>query len=151
MAAEIYAFDIDVPAQTPVSAPVIIDLSMPAREIERVEIMVPPGAAGNVGFQFASSGTPFIPVRGATFIIASPGTLDWSLEDQITSGSWQAIAYNTGAYDHYIQARFFAKLLTGGEPAPLTAVIGNDELSQAAPVYSAPADDDAAAPVTAGG
>lgn len=139
MAVEIYAFDIVIPPATPRNAPVTFDLSMPARTIQSVEIVVPPGAAGNVGFRFASGGITMIPTNREGFIIPTPPLVTWPLEDQITSGAWQVIAYNTGGYSHFLQVRFLAGLLQTQAGGLTAALLANEALS-AAPVQPGPAD-----------
>lgn len=131
MAVEIYAFDVLIPSATPRNAPVTFDLSMPARTIQSVEIVVPPGAAGNVGFQFASGGIPMIPTNKGGFIIPTPPLVTWPLEDQITSGAWQMVAYNTGGYSHFLQVRFLAGLLPSQSGALTAPLLPNAALSGA--------------------
>ncbi len=110
MAVEIYEFAVLVPANTPQSAPQLSSLSMPPRVVTEVEIRVPPGPLGNLGFQLAAAGRPFIPRNAGAYVVTDDEVISWALEEQITSGAWQLIAYNTGDFPHTIHVRFLTQL-----------------------------------------
>lgn len=110
MAREIYAFHVTVPINTPAATPQVTNLTMPQRQVDRVEVRVPPGPRGEVGFALGSSGVAVIPLQANTYIVTDNEALGWDLEDFWTSGGWQAFLYNTGAFSHTIEIRFLVSL-----------------------------------------
>lgn len=110
MAREVRPFQVTIPAGTPITAPVTLDVSFPTRVVVRVEWEVPPGPNGLMGFQVANAGVPIIPADKNRWIVASNASHGWDLHGAITSGSWQIIGYNTGQYDHSIMIYFLLDL-----------------------------------------
>ena len=128
MAREVQRFSATIPAGTPKSAPVQINFAMPARVVEEVEIIVPPGPRGEVGFQLGTSGSQIIPITPGQFIVTDNEEIHWPLEGQIDSGAWQMIAYNTGSFNHTIEVRFLVNLVqqpapVGFQPLPADALV----------------------------
>ena len=124
----LYGFDPVVPAGTPIAAPVTFALSMAPCRVDQIEVHVPPGPNGNLGFAFAAAGQPIIPVNAGAFIIADDDHFLWSLQNLITSGAWQLIAHNTGVYDHQVFIRFLVSLVGASQPAPPAQLIPADTL-----------------------
>ena len=128
MAREVQRFPVTIPAGTLKSAPVQINLAMPARIVEEVEIVVPPGPRGEVGFQLGTSGSQIIPITPGQFVVTDDEVIHWPLEGQIDSGAWQMIAYNTGAFNHTLEVRFLCQLVpsqvlpAGFQPLPVGAI-----------------------------
>jgi hypothetical protein len=110
MAREIYAFSVSVAPGSTQNAPQRTNLSMPFRRIEAVEIVVPDGLRGQVGFALGAAGVAMIPVNSGQWIVTNDEKIHWPLEDQITSGAWQLIAYNLGVFTHILQIRFLVQL-----------------------------------------
>lgn len=108
---QLFAFQCTVPAGTPISAPVTINMAMPARIVTEIEITCPPGWNGDVGFQLASGGMAFVPTVAGTWIVTSDETLEWSFDNPLESGAWQIIMYNTGTYPHTAYVRFSVGLI----------------------------------------
>ena len=111
MAREIQRFAVIIPAGTTKAAALAFNLAMPARVVEEVEIVVPPGPRGEVGFQLGSSGSQIIPSTPGQFVVTDDEIIHWPLEGQIDSGAWQMIAYNTGTFNHTIEVRFLVQLV----------------------------------------
>jgi hypothetical protein len=119
VAREIQSFAVSIPAGTLKSAPQITALTMPPRIVDEVEILVPPGPRGEVGFQLGAAGGQIIPVTLGQFIVTDNEVIHWPMEDQIDSGAWQLIAYNTGSQPHTVTVRFLARL-----PLPPGQLVG---------------------------
>lgn len=109
-ATEVWAFQVTCPPGVVPSAPQITQLAMPVRTVHRVEVQVPPGPNGLMGFSIGSTGESIIPIVQGTFIVASERVLSWDVADQIESGSWQAIMYNNGVFPHTIYITFEVEL-----------------------------------------
>lgn len=111
-----------IPAGTLKASPQVSNLTMPpARVVERVEITVPPGPRGDVGFQVAQGSVQLYPYETGNFIVVDGVELDWDVVGGVDSGAWQLIAYNTGAFNHTLQVRFLTHLaIAPSEPASFT-------------------------------
>lgn len=106
MAYEVRRYTVTIPAGTLASAPLVADLAMPARLVRSVLWRVPPGPRGLMGFRIGSSGVQVIPWNTGEWIVADDEDDELVLENQITSGAWQCIGYNTGRYDHQVYLTF---------------------------------------------
>lgn len=89
-----------VPAGTLQAAPVTFNLNHPQGVLERLEIIVPAGPSGLVGFQVAYNGTVLLPGRTSGFFITDDQKIDWAMSNYPTGGRWQIVAYNTDVNDH---------------------------------------------------
>lgn len=118
MAAEIRAFDVLTPAGTAKATPLLTNVSMPPRSVDRIQIRVPPGPSGQMGFAIAAAGQPIIPYNAGGFIVGDDEFIDWPVQGYITSGAWQVLSYNTGQYDHTIELRFLLSLVRDPAPTP---------------------------------
>lgn len=116
-------FAVVVPASTPVANPQVTQAQLPGiYVVEWIELKVPPGPRGEVGFYIASSLTQIVPFRtGATanWLILDNDEIHWDMTDQPDSGDWQIVAYNTGNYDHTLWVRFGLNLAPDPAPPPL--------------------------------
>lgn len=106
MADEVYSFEVTIPAGTALASPQKTAMTFSTRFVRRILIKVPPGPAGKMGFQIASTGTQFIPANTGHWIITDNEQITWDIANAIQSGSWQLIGYNTGIYDHTVYVRF---------------------------------------------
>jgi hypothetical protein len=109
--------EVTVPAGTLSSAPQTSALTFQDGDVEQVEILVPPGPAGLVGFQLWYSGQRIIPFKNNLFFRADSETIKWPLSNYPTTGRWQFVAYNLDIYDHIIQLRFLINEIR--RPAPV--------------------------------
>lgn len=129
MAVEVRSFAATIPAGTDATAPHRVDLSFPPREVDSITVRVPPGPSGTVGFALQNSDVTVIPIAGEDWIITDDEVITWQLTDQITSGSWQLIGYNTGTYDHTVYVRFALSLPPGPDTAGTVALVSADDLA----------------------
>lgn len=130
MAREVYRFSVTVPAGTLQSAPQVSPLTMPERVVRSVEVTVPPGPHGLVGFQFTHQGSQLLPINPGQFIVMDGRTRRWDIEEYLTTGAWQLTAYNTGSFPHTLEIGFECDLLprsstlAGFQPLPVDALVG---------------------------
>lgn len=129
MARELHRFGVTVPAGTQKNAPQLTNLSMPPREVIELQVIVPPGPRGEVGFAIGYGGNPVIPYEPNAFFVTDNEKIYWPLHDHITSGAWQCFAYNTGQFAHTLEIRFVCELATLAAPLspallPLGALSG---------------------------
>jgi hypothetical protein len=120
MARELYRFAVIVPAGTLQAAPQVTPLKMPERRISRVEIDVPPGPRGQVGFQLTSGGLQIEPINAGQFVVTDNAHLAWDFTEHLETGAWQMTIYNTGKFSHTIEVRFLTDLIpAAGAGLPL--------------------------------
>lgn len=119
----VYSFDVTVPAGTPASARWSQAINFPSADVSQIEIRVPPGPRGCLGFALGSSGTPVIPYNADQWIVTDDERIVWGVTDQFDSGAWEVFAYNTGTLPHTIYVRFLCDPTAGATattvPAPI--------------------------------
>jgi hypothetical protein len=89
--------------------------------VVRLEIIVPPGPSGLVGFKVRHSSQVVIPFAGTDWIVADDEKMDWPMSGYPTGNKWSVQQYNTDIYNHTVRYRFHV-----------------DELGNALPPYPAP-------------
>lgn len=95
-----------VPANTPANTPVSFPLSFPAADIERIDVRIPPGPNGLVGFSINNGGGNFIPEGDGNWIIGNDDYIQWPLSDAPNNGNWEIVAYNTDVLSHTLYLYF---------------------------------------------
>lgn len=91
---------VTVAAGTLSTAPVDTNLTWLQGIVERIEVIVPPGPSGLVGFAIGHSRQPIIPFSSGQWIIADDEHFDWPIENYPTGAKWFVRAYNTDIYAH---------------------------------------------------
>ncbi len=107
MAERVEQFAPEVPAGTAATSPFSATFSMSPGVVERVEIRVPPGPSGFMGFRLLHSGQVVIPFDQTDWLIADDEKMDWPLRGYPTGDKWSVQMYNEGIYDHTVYFRFF--------------------------------------------
>lgn len=130
MAQDIRNFTVVVaPGSTP-AAPQISPLIVPTRQVDRIDIRVPPGPLGQVGFAIGAAGFHVIPSAQDQWLVANNERLSYPTEGYLTSGQWQLIAYNTGVFPHTLYVTLLMSLVTAEQaaaaPPDLTALSNPD-------------------------
>jgi hypothetical protein len=111
MAYEIKDFTITIPAGTAKSAGFTSSMAFDPRIVTQINVRVPPGPRGEVGFKIGSGGLQILPAAPGDYIVTDNEDLQYPLDDTITSGAWQLLGYNTGVYDHTLRVYFFCDLI----------------------------------------
>lgn len=65
-----------------------------------------------MGFSIGSSGQQIIPYGIGEYIVTDDEKMEWALEQQIDSGSWELFGYNTGDFDHTVYITFLVNPIT---------------------------------------
>lgn len=112
MAQEIRAFSITIPVGTTQGANWSVKMDMPPRTVRQIDIRVPPGPRGEMGFQIGASGVQIIPHNEGQYLVVDDETISWPLDNQIDSGGWELFGYNQGQYDHTVYIRFLVDPVT---------------------------------------
>ena len=133
MAVEVRALSATIPAKTLVAAPVTIDLPIPVRTVTELELVIPDGVAGLVGFRMTMGGVGVIPVNLGGWIVGNNEVIRWPLDNFPTSGAWQLQGYNLDLFDHTIYTRFLLNPVTGAGPAPGVTILNPDTIAPPIP------------------
>jgi hypothetical protein len=133
MADEIRQNTVTVPAGTPDTAPLTVAMAMPPRRVEALQVVVPAGPSGLVGFAILVGGVRVIPYSSDLWIITSGENITWPLENYPDAGSWSVQAYNTGTVDHSIYFRWLVKYVTPPGQALGPTVIDESDINALAP------------------
>lgn len=120
----IYAFAVTIPAGTPQSAPVTVDCMFDPAAVSEVDITIPPGPSGLVGFQLWVLGGQVIPSNQGGWIVGDNRVIPWQVEGQPDSGAWQVVGYNTDIYDHTLYLEFQVTP-AGSIPATTTPAVSD--------------------------
>lgn len=134
MATEIRAYTLTIPAGTTAAAPLVQDCTFPPRRVDAVQVIVPPGPSGLVGWCVMNSRVRVIPYDSDPWIITAGESITWPLERQVNSGSWQVAGYNTGTVDHKVYFRFLVSLLGTPAASNLPQAIDESLINAAAPL-----------------
>lgn len=107
MAFMVRQFGAQVPANTPQSAPVTYSLNTGFWDIESIDLEVPPGPAGLMGFQLWIGGSQWIPYEPNQWLVWDDVEKSWPMNDQPLGVPWSIVAYNSdAAFSHGIVVRF---------------------------------------------
>lgn len=109
MATEVRVYSLDIPAGTLSTAPVSLALGMPPRVVDAVQVIVPPGPAGGMGWRIQYSGVTVVPYDSDAWVITSDEIITWPLEHQPTAGDWTVQGYNEGVNAHTVYFRFLVR------------------------------------------
>ena len=106
-----------VPAGTAATAPHTVALPFDNWEVEAIDLEVPPGPAGNLGFYLANNGQPWIPRSPGEWLVWDDHKSRFMPTGYPTASGWEIVGYNTGAYAHAVVVRFHVNPVTAAAPA----------------------------------
>ena len=127
MAVQVQHFAVTIPAGTAIATPQTTNLEVGIWVVDEIDVDVPPGCNGVVGFQLAMGGQQVIPYNVGTWGVFNDRHLTYPLTDAPTSGAWQLIGYNLGNFPHTLQVTFYLDLTEIPAPAytPVSALGGS--------------------------
>lgn len=117
MAQRIESPRVTFPANTPQATPVTVAFTWIEGIVSLIEMDIPPGPSGLVGFIITQSGNQIIPHTIGQFIVADDQFFSWPIEDFPTGAKWAVTGYNTDQYPHTIQFHFHINELAVSVPA----------------------------------
>ena len=112
MGEEVLAYTATIPAGTAKATPVTINLPIFNWDIESLDLQVPTGPNGLMGFYLALSGEQWIPHVRGQYLVWNDHFQNWPLTKQPTNKGWQVVGYNTDVYDHSVFLRFHVNSLS---------------------------------------
>lgn len=129
MARIIRRFTVTIPAGTAKTAPLTVDCSFTPSHVVGVEVVIPPGPRGEVGFKIAQSGGQVFPFPPDDYLVTDDEKVKWDIDGANTSGAWQVIAYNTGTFNHTLEIRFLTELTSPADSPGLLNPLPSSVLS----------------------
>lgn len=106
MSEEIHAFSCTIPAGTAQATPITIPMPLPLYTVDSIDLDVPPGPGGTMGFYLELGSQQWIPWEAGEWIVWDDRAENWPLSSQPSSESWALVGYNNGTYDHTVRIRF---------------------------------------------
>lgn len=106
------AFNVSVPAGTPIATPINVSMALGDSDVQAIVVTVPPGAAGLVGFAIWAGGSPAYPNDFNSWFIFDDYTFTQEVSNAITTGQWSLMAYNVDTYQHTLNVYFKYNYLT---------------------------------------
>jgi hypothetical protein len=110
MARRVLPLTCTITANTAISTPQHFPLQFAPAAVERIDVRIPPGPSGLVGFAINNGGGNFIPEGAGTWVIANDQFIQWPLDDAPDNGTWDIAGYNLDVIDHTLY--FFFNIAT---------------------------------------
>lgn len=132
MADETYAFQVLTPVGTALASPLVTNIAMPPRTVRSIEVRIPPGPNGELGFAIGMNNVSVVPVVPNTWVVTSDEVKVWDVTLGLNSGAWQVMSYNTGIYPHTIQVIFHVDQVTPDPSASIGAALDPNSIVAAA-------------------
>lgn len=123
MATRIEHFTVTVPAGTLLASPVNIVTAFNDGQVDEIEIRVPPGPVGLMGFQIAYGAQSIVPHDSSQWIVTDNEVINWPLVNFPTGRHWAVNGYNTDINDHTIYLRYLITEIGIAAAAQGTVVI----------------------------
>lgn len=124
MAQRIIPFTVQVNPGSSPAAPVAHALNFGAADVVQIDVMVPPGPAGFVGFFVGNGGGQYVPEGIGEYIVADDKYLIFPVEGGPNNGNWNVTAYNQGNYTHNLYVYFHVNNITLTQAAASATPIG---------------------------
>jgi hypothetical protein len=105
-----------IPAGTPQGSDVTLELTLDNWIVEQVDLEVPRGPAGNMGFYLANNGVTWIPYQAGEYFVWDDHDQSFPVTDYPTGSGWEITGYNTGTYDHDVIVTFHVNAITPTGP-----------------------------------
>lgn len=128
MADRVEHFEVYVAAGTQPGTPFTYPMVFRQGIVREIDVRIPPGPSGEVGFRLMSGGAQYLPRTDGAWIIADDEFIQWPIKDAITSGSFGMSAYNTDIYAHTLYVSFQVDETTGDSLLPNNAIGQSSQL-----------------------
>lgn len=136
MAYRVLQYSATIPAGTLITAPATVDLPVDNWDLEQLDLEVPAGPGGLMGFYVANNGVPWIPGGDGQWLVWDDTIQSWPFADQPNASGWSIVGYNDGVYDHAVTVRFHVNPVVAvtATPALPTVTFVSTALPTAEPV-----------------
>lgn len=117
MALRVFQFAASIPAGTAKASPVTVPIALDGWELETLDLEVPNGPSGLMGFYVANNGVQWIPQPAGQWLVWDGVQDTWSFDEQPNASGWAIVGYNTGGWPHSVIVRFHVNLPTQAQQA----------------------------------
>lgn len=124
MAQRVIPFTVTTGAGITPSNPQVTNLQFAPADVVQIDIFVPPGPAGFLGFFIGNGGGQFIPEGIGKFITPDDVYLKFPTEGAPNNGNWSVTTYNQGNYTHTLYLFFHVNNLVSSESIASSSPIG---------------------------
>lgn len=124
MAKRIIPVTVTTPAGTAQANPQSTAINLGSVQVNQIDILIPPGPAGFLGFYIGNGGGQYIPEGTNTFITPNNLYLSFPVDEAPDNGNWTVVSYNTGKYVHTIYLYFHCNNLDLSGGPSFGSVIG---------------------------
>lgn len=132
MVDRIERYAVTLPAGTGMSSPATTTLGFRDGVVRRIDVRVPPGPSGLMGFYVGYASGPVIPETAGTFLVMDDESWSYEVDNHPTGTQWQVTGYNTDVYDHTVYVTFHLDELPHA-PASMVEVLAISPSAQGAP------------------
>lgn len=101
-----------IPAGTPVATPHVEELGFSDWEVEQIDLIVPSGPSGTMGFYLANNELPWVPRALGEWLIMDDQKLTVIPTGYPNGTGWEIVGYNLGHFDHQVTALFHVNPIT---------------------------------------
>lgn len=106
MAERVLLYVATIPAGTSQSAPHTVPFDLDNWSIERIDLEVPAGPSGCMGFYLANNGRPWVPRNPNAWLVWDDHSESIVPTGYPSASGWGVTGYNVGQYDHAVNVRF---------------------------------------------
>lgn len=138
MADRLEWFTITVPPNTAIASPIVFPCVFLQGNVIEIDVKVPPGPSGNVGFFIGAGGSQYVPRTRGSFVMPDDDYFTWPLENAINSGSWSVTAYNTDQWPHTLQFGFQVNEIGTAHVTPQSGLTSSSDALVAASALVTP-------------
>lgn len=124
MAQRILPFTVTTGTQYTPDSPLHTPLTFESADVVQIDIMVPPGPSGFLGFYVGNGGGQVIPEGENIWITPDDVYLNFIVEGMPNNGNWELVSYNQGNFSHTLYLYFHVNNLQVSAGIGLSAPIG---------------------------
>lgn len=119
-ASRVEVFDVAVPANTAQANAIETPTRWAPGELVSVDVRIPDGASGLVGFRILYAHGQAIPTTPGSWIIGNDDLFQTDVLGYLNGGEWSILAYNLDRFPHSLHVRYFVADLSrlGGGLGP---------------------------------
>jgi hypothetical protein len=91
-----------------------VNVHVPPGIVQEVRIRMPPGSAGTLSWALGMAGVQVYPAPGQPMIVGDDEVFLYHPPSGLSSGAWQVLMLNLGAYQHSLFLTFQVAVSDGG-------------------------------------
>lgn len=123
MAEQVIRATATIPAGVAQGDDVTLEIVLDNSDVLQVDLEVPPGPAGLMGFYLSNNDAPWIPRTPGEYFVWDDHHQSFPTAQYPTGAGWQVTGYNTGAYDHDVIVTFHVNATTATPDQPVPPVV----------------------------